>query len=242
MRELVVKYMAEKVCHEEMVKMPLVDFKVLEYKERYRLRRPVSFGAYEDERVVGIIARAARIDDLFDQFQGLSYFSKMDLRSGCHQIRVHKDEIPNIAFKMRYGRHKFTAMPFWVDQCTNDFHGRNESGRARVAFEDEFGAAEEREVNCEAQQGRSRVKRKLFGSCRNNMGDVRTLIMEEVHTTKYYVHPGLARLYVDEAVARHGVHVLSIPDRDGMYIEVLERDVEVVRNTSRYEYCLSSID
>ncbi|GKB75771.1 hypothetical protein Tco_0942666 [Tanacetum coccineum] len=45
----------------------------------------------------------------------------------------------------------------------------------------------------------------------------------------------LARLYVDEAVARHGVHVSSIPDKDGMYIEALERDVEVVRDTSRYE-------
>nr|GEX85151.1 ribosomal protein L16, mitochondrial [Tanacetum cinerariifolium] len=61
MRELIMKYKAEKVCHEEMVKMPLVDLKVLEskYKERYRLRRPMSFGAYEDERVARIIARAA---------------------------------------------------------------------------------------------------------------------------------------------------------------------------------------
>ncbi|GJT56487.1 hypothetical protein Tco_0991541 [Tanacetum coccineum] len=151
-------------------------------------------------------------------------------------MRVHEDEIPKTAFRMRYGRYEFTAMPFWVDQCTSNFHGRNESG-ARVAFEDEFGAAEEREVSCEAQQGRSGVKRKLFGSCRNNMGDVRTLIMEEAHATKYYVRPG-----VNETVARHGVHVSSIPDKDGMYIEVLEMDVEVVRNTSRYEYCLPSID
>ncbi|GKD34044.1 hypothetical protein Tco_1249553, partial [Tanacetum coccineum] len=42
---------------------------------------------------------------------------------------------------------------------------------ARVAFEDEFRAAKEREVSCEAQQGRSGVKRKLFGSCKNNMGN-----------------------------------------------------------------------
>nr|GEX91661.1 hypothetical protein [Tanacetum cinerariifolium]GEX91667.1 hypothetical protein [Tanacetum cinerariifolium] len=42
-------------------------------------------------------------------------------------------------------------------------------------------------------------------------------------------------MYLDEAVARLGVHVSSIPDRDGMYIEVLARDVEVVRNASRYE-------
>ncbi|GJZ03724.1 hypothetical protein Tco_0536999 [Tanacetum coccineum] len=52
--------------------------------------------------------------------------------------------------------------------------------------------------------------------------DVRTLIMEEAHATKYSVRPG-----VNETVARHGVHVSSIPDKDGMYIEVLERDVEV---------------
>ncbi|GJX04496.1 hypothetical protein Tco_0190412 [Tanacetum coccineum] len=75
-------------------------------------------------------------------------------------MRVHEDEILNTAFRMHYGRYEFTAMPFWLDQCTSDFHGRNESG-ARVAFEDEFRAAEEREVSCEAQQGRSGVKRKL---------------------------------------------------------------------------------
>ncbi|GJZ18348.1 ribonuclease H-like domain-containing protein [Tanacetum coccineum] len=46
------------------------------------------------------------------------------------------------------------------------------------------------------------------------VGDVRTLIMEEAHATKYSVHPG-----VNETVARHGVHVSSIPDKDGMYIE-----------------------
>nr|GEZ05987.1 reverse transcriptase domain-containing protein [Tanacetum cinerariifolium] len=173
----VVKYKAEKVCHREMVKMPLVDLKVLEYKERPRLRRPMSFGAYEDERVVGIIARAARV-------------------------------------------------------------------------------AEEREVSCEAQLCRSGVKRKLFRSCRNNMGnepilalpegsdnfvvmrrargrvnrnvawleptsgekgrwwfillnmiwilmvgDVRTLIMEKAHAMKYYVRPGLCARILGIALA-----------------------------------------
>ncbi|GKC61425.1 hypothetical protein Tco_1089023 [Tanacetum coccineum] len=43
-------------------------------------------------------------------------------------MRVHEDEIPKTAFRMRYGRYEFTAMPFWLDQCTSDFHGRNESG------------------------------------------------------------------------------------------------------------------
>ncbi|GKD24522.1 putative reverse transcriptase domain-containing protein, partial [Tanacetum coccineum] len=53
-----------------------------------------------------------RIDDLFDQLQGSQYFSKIDLRSGYHQLRVHEDEIPNTAFRTRYGHFKFTIMPF----------------------------------------------------------------------------------------------------------------------------------
>nr|GEX39396.1 ribonuclease H-like domain-containing protein [Tanacetum cinerariifolium] len=105
----------------------------------------MSFGAYEDERVVGIIARAARV-------------------------------------------------------------------------------AKEREVSCEAQQGQSGVKRKLFESCRNNMGNEPILALPE-GSENFVVMCGarLARLYVYEAVARHEVHMSSIPDRDGMYIEVLER-------------------
>nr|GEX76762.1 putative reverse transcriptase domain-containing protein [Tanacetum cinerariifolium] len=53
-----------------------------------------------------------RIDDLFGQLQGSQYFSKIDLRSGYHQLRVHEDDIPKTTFKTRYGHFKFTVMPF----------------------------------------------------------------------------------------------------------------------------------
>ncbi|GJY55831.1 putative reverse transcriptase domain-containing protein [Tanacetum coccineum] len=62
-----------------------------------------------------------RIDDLFDQLQGSSVYSKIDLRPGYHQLRVRDEDIPKITFRTRYGHYKFQVMPFGLTNTPTVF-------------------------------------------------------------------------------------------------------------------------
>nr|GEX96694.1 putative reverse transcriptase domain-containing protein [Tanacetum cinerariifolium] len=152
------------------------------------------------------------IDDLFNQLQGSSVYSKIDLKLGYHQLRVQEEDIPKTTFRTRYGHYEFQVMSFgltnalavFMDLMNRILEAQTEARKPEnLKSEDVGGMLIENSKHLEKPKMEKLESRADETLCLNNKswlscyGDLRTLIMHESHKSYYSVYLGFDKIYQD---------------------------------------------
>nr|GEV62972.1 putative reverse transcriptase domain-containing protein [Tanacetum cinerariifolium] len=158
-----------------------------------------------------------KIDDLFDQLQGSSVYSKIDLRSGYHQLRVRDEDIPKTTFRTRYGHYEFQgkdqeiafqllkqklcealilALPEGIDDFVV-YYDASHQAQNEALKEENIKAKNLRGMDKAFEirhDGTRCIKNRSWLPLFSNLKD---LIIHESHKSKYSIHPGSNKMYQD---------------------------------------------
>nr|GEV24496.1 putative reverse transcriptase domain-containing protein [Tanacetum cinerariifolium] len=222
----------EIICHEKVVRIPLLDGKGAPVL--YVKKKDGSFRICIDYRELNKLTITnryplPRIDNLFNQLQGSQHFSNIDLRSRYHQLRVHEDNIPKTAFRTHYGHFKFTVMPFGLTNTPAVF--MDLMNRVCRLYLDKFvivlidniliyfKTREEHEKSKTLDWGEEQER--AFQTLKDKLlcADAKRLT-KSAHFLPMrddYKMDRLARIYLNEIVARHGMPISIISDRNSRF-------------------------